>query len=79
MLLVRLNQSKLALETIFAAGELSDFGIQYANEINEILKEVDSSTEKYEQHERWNENAMKVIDAHNKNWKILNFQNEQTH
>jgi hypothetical protein len=75
MLLQRLRESEVALNTVLQSEQLSEFGNQYANEIQETLNAVNAIVEKFEQFERWNYAALETIKNHKENWQLINQEN----
>lgn len=76
MLLQRLRESEVALNTVLESQQLSEFGQGYANEIQETLNAVNGIAEKFEQFERWNHAALETIKNHKENWQLINQAND---
>lgn len=76
MLLQRLRESEVALNTVLESEQLSEFGQQYAREIQETLNAVNSIAETFEQFERWNHAALETIRSHKENWQSMNQVND---
>ncbi len=75
MLLTRLRESEVALNTVFESQQLSDFGFQYAKEIQETLASVNSIAKTFYQYDRWNQHATETIKSHKENWELINHAN----
>jgi len=75
MLLTRLKESELALNTVLESQQLSDFGFQYTNEIQETLNSVNAVAKTFHQYDRWNQHATKSIKSHTENWELINHAN----
>lgn len=76
MLLTRLRESEIALNTVIESQQLSDFGFQYVKEIQATLASVNSIAQTFYQYERWNQQATETIKSHKENWELINHAND---
>lgn len=72
MLLQRLRESDIALNTILETQQLSEYGLVYVNEIQATLTSINVIALTFPQFERWNQHAARSIKKHKENWLLIN-------
>lgn len=72
ILLTRLTESEIALETILESKQLSKFGEAYIDEIQDTLIQVSEFAKSRNEYIKWRNDADEAINLHKNKWKTAN-------